>query len=51
MITTLLIVFLILFVIDVYPSWQARATGGMYRSGGLLAVLVILLILYLLGNR
>lgn len=51
MIVTLLIVFLVLALAFSYPSWHARDSWGAYPMGVIVAALVVLAILYLLGNR
>lgn len=47
---TILIVFLILMLVGVLPTWPHSRSWGYYPSGGLGLVLVILLILLLLGR-
>lgn len=47
---TILIVFLILMLVGVLPTWPHSRSWGYYPSGGLGLVLVILLILLLPGR-
>ncbi|MCB9964775.1 MAG: DUF3309 domain-containing protein [Rhodospirillales bacterium] len=48
--STILIVVLILFLIGALPSWPHSKSWGYGPSGGLGAILVVLLILMLLGK-
>jgi len=49
MIRTILLVVLILLLIGSLPTWPYSAGWGYYPSGGLGAIVVILLILALVG--
>jgi hypothetical protein len=50
MLPTILLIVLILLLIGALPSWPHSSGWGYYPSGGLGLVLVIVLILYLLGD-
>jgi hypothetical protein len=50
MIRTILLVFLILFLIGSLPAWPYSAGWGYYPSGGLGTILVIVVILILMGQ-
>ncbi len=50
MLGTILLVFLILMLLGVLPTWPHSRTWGYYPSGGLGLVVIILLILILLGR-
>ncbi len=50
MLGTILIVFLILFLIGALPAWPHSRNWGYYPSGGLGLAVIILLILVLLGR-
>ena len=50
MLGLLLLVVLFVLLIGALPSWPYSASWGYYPSGGLGAVLVVLLILVLLGR-
>jgi hypothetical protein len=45
----IILIILIVLVIGAFPSWPYSAGWGYYPSGGLGAILVILLILALVG--
>jgi hypothetical protein len=47
---TLLIILLILIIIGALPTWPYSSGWGYYPSGGLGAVLLILIILLLMGR-
>ncbi len=47
--TTILLIVLVLLLLGALPTWPHSRSWGYYPSGGLGAVLVILLILVLLG--
>jgi len=47
--STLLLILVLLLVIGALPSWPYSRSWGYYPSGGLGAVLLILLILVLFG--
>ncbi|HEY3808522.1 MAG TPA: DUF3309 family protein [Steroidobacteraceae bacterium] len=46
---TLLIVILVLLLVGAFPVWPYSSSWGYYPSGGLGALLVILLILVFMG--
>ncbi len=46
----ILLVFLVLLLIGALPSWPHSRSWGYYPSGGLGAILVIVLILVLVGR-
>jgi len=50
MLGTILIVFLILFLIGALPTWPHSVNWGYYPSSGLGVILVILIVLLLLGR-
>jgi len=50
MLGTILIVILILAIVGAFPSWPHSRGWGYYPSGGLGLVLLIVLILFLLGQ-
>jgi hypothetical protein len=50
MLGTILIVFLILFLVGALPSWPYSRSWGYYPSGLLGVVLVIIIVLFLLGR-
>jgi hypothetical protein len=47
---TLLIILLILIIVGALPTWPYSSGWGYYPSGGLGAVLLILIILLLMGR-
>lgn len=47
---TILLVLLILMLIGAFPTWPHSKGWGYYPSGGLGAVVIILIILILLGK-
>jgi hypothetical protein len=49
MLGTVLVVFLVLMLIGALPTWPHSRGWGYYPSGGLGAVLAILVVLLLLG--
>ena len=49
MLGTILLVVLILMLIGAFPTWPHSRSWGYYPSGGLGALLVILIVLLLLG--
>ena len=50
MLGTIILVFLILFLIGALPAWPHSAGWGYYPSGGLGVVLTVVIILVLLGR-
>jgi len=50
MLRTVLIIFLVLFLLGALPSWPYSAGWGYYPSGGLGLVLLIVIILILAGR-
>jgi hypothetical protein len=50
MLPTILLIVLILLLLGALPSWPHSSNWGYYPSGGLGLVIVILVILYLLGD-
>jgi len=46
---TILIIILVLLLVGALPTWPYSSGWGYYPSGGLGAILVILLVLMLLG--
>lgn len=46
---TILLIILVVILLSVLPTWPYSRSWGYYPSGGLGAVIVILLILFLLG--
>lgn len=50
MLSTILIIFLVLFLIGALPTWPHSTNWGYYPSGGVGLVLLILLILVLTGR-
>jgi hypothetical protein len=46
----LLLIVLIILILAVFPAWPYSAGWGYYPSGGLGAILLIILILVLLGR-
>jgi Protein of unknown function (DUF3309) len=49
MIRTLLLVVIVLLLIGAFPTWPHSANWGYAPSGGLGAVLIVVLVLMLLG--
>jgi hypothetical protein len=50
MLSTILIVLLVLMLIGAFPTWGYSRNWGMYPSGGLGIVVIILLVLLLTGR-
>ena len=50
MIGTILLIVLVLILIGALPRWPHSANWGYYPSGGLGAVVIILIVLLLLGR-
>jgi hypothetical protein len=50
MLGTFLLVLLILMLIGAFPAWPHSRNWGYYPSGGLGALLVVLVVLLLLGK-
>jgi hypothetical protein len=49
-VSTIVLVILILFLIGALPTWPYSSNWGYYPSGGLGAIVLILLVLVLLGR-
>jgi Protein of unknown function (DUF3309) len=49
-ISLILLIVLVLFLIGALPHWPYSARWGYYPSGGVGAILIILLVLVLLGR-
>ena len=50
MLGTVLIVFLVLFLLGALPTWKHSRSWGYFPSGGLGLILVVVVILLLLGR-
>ena len=50
MLGTILLIFLILFLVGSLPTWPHSASWGYYPSGGLSIVVVIVVVLLLTGR-
>lgn len=51
MLRLILIIFLFLLLLGALPTWPYSTGWGYYPSGGFGLLLLIVLILYLVGNR
>ena len=51
MLMTILLVVLVLALVGLVPAWPHSRNWGYYPSGGLGLVVVVLLVLFLMGNR
>lgn len=50
MLGTILVIFLIIVLIGVLPTWPHSRSWGYYPSGGLGLILIIVVVLLLLGR-
>jgi Protein of unknown function (DUF3309) len=51
MLMTILLVVLVLALVGSVPAWPHSRNWGYYPSGGLGLVVIVLLVLFLMGNR
>jgi len=51
MLMTILLVVVVLALVGSIPAWPHSRSWGYYPSGGLGLVVVVLLVLFLMGNR
>jgi len=51
MLMTILLVVLVLALVGLVPAWPHSRNWGYYPSGGLGLVVVVVLVLFLMGNR
>jgi hypothetical protein len=51
MLMTILLVVVVLALVGSVPAWPHSRNWGYYPSGGLGLVVVVLLVLFLMGNR